>query len=98
MPLRLEYRVDSRPQQVRGKMSKIELTGLVAKCLPAAADDLIDRVCGTEWATAEERYAAQALVFRLERMKWRGDAREPGDGTALRPEVRRSRPAPKVAG
>ena len=54
-------------------MSKIdEFEGLVAKCRPAAADALIDRVCGTEWATAEERYAAQALVARLERLKWRG--------------------------
>jgi hypothetical protein len=28
-------------------------------------DALIDRICGIDWATAEERYAAQALVVRL---------------------------------
>jgi hypothetical protein len=51
-------------------MTKIdEFAGLVDRCLPAA-DALSDRVCGTEWATADERYAAQALVIRLERLKW----------------------------
>jgi hypothetical protein len=56
-------------------MSKIdEFSGLIAKCPPAVADALIDRICGTEWATAEEREKAQGLVARLERLKRRAEA------------------------
>ena len=58
-----------------------EFAGLVEGCRPAAADALIDRVSGTEWATAEERYAAQGLVIRLERLRWQGVS----DGPAPRP-------------
>jgi hypothetical protein len=41
------------------------------------ADALIDRVCGTEWVSPEERYAAQRLVIRLERLKWRSVGQSP---------------------
>jgi hypothetical protein len=36
----------------------------------AAVRQLVARLCGGPWATAEERSQAQALVARLERLRW----------------------------
>jgi hypothetical protein len=36
----------------------------------SATEELVARICGSPWQTAEERAAAQQLVARLERSWW----------------------------
>ncbi len=60
----------------------------------AAIDQIIDRICGQPWGDAEERSAAQILVYRLARLRRQGDGVGiPTEAPAPAPPRKRAKPA-----
>src|SRR5262249_20849933 len=69
-------RTMSDPLDYQGRVEALER----GECPPASPDldaavrSLMDELCAVDWPTAEEREQAQALIFRLERLKRPGQS------------------------